>query len=186
MKGNMAALEHVRSTPLLYAILIQGACISDPELEGANLESTEQAVGVGWTNYTSDGYAPIQCDSASLVSDVAITGRYADNIRLYCTPTSGTLSTQGWSGWFSEDTSPNNALCNSGTWMTGLACSGSYCDNLSIQCSVVSGVTQGLCYWTGEISEEGHYMHFGGTYARGVKCLGAYCDRLSFYVCPSW
>jgi hypothetical protein len=186
MKGIMTALKHIVNMFLIGNALILGACISDIDTEDINLESTEQSVSQGWTYYTSDELAPIQCDSASLVSDVAITGRYADNIRLYCTPTSGTLGYQNWSNWFSEETSPNQAMCDSGRWMTGLACSGSYCDRLSIQCSDVGNVTQGFCHWTGEISEEGHYLHFGGSYARGVKCLGSYCDRLSFYVCPAW
>lgn len=182
----MATLKRTMNMFLLCNPLIYGACALDIDTEDVNLESTEQSVWQGWTDYTSDGLAPIQCDGGSLVSDVAITGSYADNIRLYCTPTSGTLSYQDWSYWFSEEGSRNYALCDSGNWMTGLVCSGSYCDNLSIQCSIVGNVTQGFCHWTGEISEEGHYLHFGGSYARGVKCLGAYCDRLSFYVCPAW
>jgi hypothetical protein len=152
----------------------------------ADIASTQQAVTLGWTAYTSEEYAPIVCDSASLMNSVQCSGSYCDNIRAYCQPTGGSVGPSSWSSYFSEE-STNYRYCASGYWVTGIACSGSYCDNISIQCTRIYNVSTLNCYWTGWVSEEG-----GGTlsfgyhyYARGVQCHGSHCDNKRFYVCQT-
>jgi hypothetical protein len=167
--------------------MILGACDLDAqglETEDVGLESTEQAVYSGWTPYTSDEYPPISCDGVSLMSSMQCTGRYCDNIRAYCAPSSGVRGGSYWTTYFSEEAT-NWRTCNPGAWVTGLSCTGDYCDNVSLQCTYISNITARGCYWTGSVSEEGGgYLNFGsGYYARGAMCNGSYCDNMRFYVC---
>src|SRR5689334_20262445 len=86
--------------------MISGACGIDDrglDAEVADLASTEQAVYSGWTAYTSDEYPPLSCDGASLITAVQCTGRYCDNIRAYCEPSSGVRGGSTWTSYFSEE-----------------------------------------------------------------------------------
>ena len=147
---------------------------------------TKYSVTIGWTAYTSEEYAPIVCDSGSLMNSVQCSGSYCDNIRAYCQPTGGSVGPSSWTSYFSEE-SPNYRYCASGYWVTGIACTGSYCDNISIQCTRIYNVSTLNCYWTGWVSEEsGGTLSFGyHYYPRGVQCNGSNCDNKRFYVCQT-
>lgn len=157
--------------------------LGDEEAE-EDIASTEQALYSGWTAYVSEEYAPIGCDSGSLMSAVQCTGAYCDNTRAYCQPTNSVLGGSYWTSYFSEE-STNYRVCAGGYFVTGMACKGAYCDNLSLQCSYVSNHSATNCYWTGWVSEEGGgTLSFGnGYYIQGAQCSGAYCDNKRFYVC---
>ena len=152
--------------------------------ESTDVGSTQQAVTVGWTPYTSEEYPPIICDSGSLMNRVQCSGSYCDNIRAYCQPSGGTTGASTWTSYFSEE-STNYRYCSSGYWVTGIACQGSHCDNISLQCTQIFGVSTIDCHWTGWISEEsGGTLSFGSSYyPRGVQCHGSKCDNKRFYVC---
>lgn len=176
---------------MLASALTLSACAADAseiddatDGEEANVASTQEAIYSGWTPYTSEENPPIICDNASLMSAVQFSGRYSDNVRAYCSPTSGTLGSSYWTSYFSEE-GTNYRFCDWGYWVTGLSCTGGYCDNVALQCSYIGNVTATSCYWTGWMSEEnGGYLGFGaGYYMRGAQCSGSNCDNMRFYVC---
>ena len=149
------------------------------------IATTQQAVSLGWTGYTSDEYPPIVCGGSSLVHQFQCTGPYCDNIAAYCQPSGGTPLDSYWTDYFSEE-GANSRFCNFGDWVTGFACSGPYCDRVSLECTSfinVHGPTN--CHWVGPVSEEnGGILQFGSTfYATGARCEGAYCDNMWFWVC---
>jgi hypothetical protein len=180
--------------------LVLGACGAEPlsqeqsvdnggatgESAGAEIANTQQAISIGWTAYTSEEYAPIVCDSGSLMNQVQCQGSNCDNIRAYCQPSGGTVAASYWTSYFSEE-GTDYRYCNAGYWVTGISCTGDYCDNISLQCTRINGISAINCYWTGWMSEEGGgVLAFGYKYyPRGVQCDGDYCDNKRFYVCQS-
>ena len=161
----------------------EGDEISGGAVESEDIAEAQEAIVSGWTAYTSEEYPPVNCDGTSLVSQARCSGKYCDNIGLYCTPTGGTAGGATWTSYFSEE-GTNYRYCGAGSWVTGVACTGKYCDNISLQCRSVTG-TPVNCYWTGWMSEEnGGTLSFGaGYYARGVQCSGSYCDNKRYYAC---
>src|SRR5690242_8019911 len=100
----MINITHAPHRLLICSTMILGACELDGrgmDPEDADLASTEQAVYSGWTPFTSDEYPPITCDGVSLMSAVQCTGRYCDNIRAYCTPSTGVRGSSYWTSYFS-------------------------------------------------------------------------------------
>lgn len=67
-----------------------------------------------------------------VVTGLAASGKYSDNIELLCSPLSFSSghgwSSCKWTGWFSEEAGYN--YFPAGYYATGVQCSGSYCDNL--------------------------------------------------------
>jgi len=152
--------------------------------QGADISSTQQAVTVGWTPWTSEEYPPIVCDSGSLFNAVQCSGSYCDNTSAYCQASGGSVGPSSWTSYFSEE-GTNYRYCPAGYWVTGLACRGNYCDDISLQCTRIYSISEANCYWTGWVSEEGGgYLSFGSRYyARGAQCNGSNCDNKRFYVC---
>jgi hypothetical protein len=149
-----------------------------------DIGTAEQAITNGWTPYTSEEYAPIGCDSGSLMNRVQCSGSYCDNIRAYCVPTGGSLGISEWTPYFSEE-GTNKQTCPVGYWVTGLDCLGEYCDSVSLECTQINGISAKDCHWTGSVSEEnGGTLNFGSNYyMRGAECSGSFCDNLRFYIC---
>ena len=154
------------------------------ESDGAQIGAARQAISQGWTNWTSEEYPPIGCDSGSGMTDFQCRGSYCDDIRAYCGSTGGTVGSSYWTSPFSEEGSAK-AVCSSGYWVTGMSCTGRYCDNVALQCTALGGISEKNCYWTGWVSEEnGGTLSFGtGYFMRGARCSGRYCDNMSFLVC---
>ncbi|WP_437505714.1 hypothetical protein [Sorangium sp. So ce1099] len=158
----------------------------EADIEEADIGSTQQAVSSGWTGYTSDEYAPIHCDSGSLMSAVQCKGDYCDDIRAYCKPTRGTLGHTYATDYFSNE-GTNERICSSGYWVTGMTCRGAYCDDISLQCSYISAFSRRNCHWTGWMSNEGDgkLSFASGYYMAGAECSGDYCDKKRFYICQT-
>ncbi|WP_437287598.1 hypothetical protein [Sorangium sp. So ce406] len=178
---------------MLAGALALGGCVasaegSDAETPGdeADIGSTEQALFWGWTHYTSEEFAPILCDSGSLLAAVQCKGDYCDNIRAYCEPAGGNIGHTYATDYFSEE-GTDFRYCNYGYWVTGITCRGDYCNDISLQCSQISNFSQTNCYWTGWVSEEGGgTLSFGsGYFMAGAQCDGDYCDSKRFYVCQA-
>jgi hypothetical protein len=136
-----------------------------------------------WTGYTSEEYPPARCHQGGIMSGVACTGGYCDNMALLCSQTSYPYALRFWSPYISEE-APNSYICPSGGFITALDCNGGYCDNLAVECTPLVNRGRRACYWTGSISEEGAELIFpAGYYAAGLRCTGRYCDNVAFYVC---
>ncbi|WP_437832052.1 hypothetical protein [Sorangium sp. So ce1153] len=156
----------------------------DAETTAEEVGTAADAITNGWMPETSDGWAPIACDSGNAISAFRCRGSDCDNIKGYCSSL-GTYNTSTyWTTYFSEE-STNWRTCNAGDFVTGFACTGSYCDNVSLQCSHLNGKTWGDCYWSGFISEEnGGMIYFPPDYyIAGAKCDGDHCDNMAFYYC---
>jgi hypothetical protein len=136
-----------------------------------------------WTGYTSEEYPPVRCHQGGIMSGVACTGRYCDNMALLCSQTYYSYALRFWSPFISEE-APHSYICPSGGFLTALACSGRYCDNIAVECAPLVNRGRIACYWTESISEEeGELIFPAGYYAAGVSCTGRYCDNVAFYVC---
>ncbi|MGK3976447.1 hypothetical protein WMF38_32670 [Sorangium sp. So ce118] len=181
-------------------LLMVAGCMASPVDSASDVDAdidsdaeTAEEVGTaadaitnGWMPETSDGLAPIACDSGNAISGFRCRGSDCDNIKGYCMSL-GTYNTSTyWTTYFSEE-STNWRTCNAGDFVTGFACTGSYCDNVSLQCSHLNGKTWGNCYWSGFISEEnGGMITFPPDYfIAGAQCEGDHCDNMAFYYCQA-
>lgn len=168
-----------RRPPRPSALRLLGALVVAGLLLLAPLESFADF----WTGYTSEEYPPVRCHQGGLMSGVACTGRYCDNMALLCSQTSYAYALRFWSPFISEE-APNSFICPNGGFITALDCNGRYCDNLAVECAPLVNRGRTACYWTAAISEEGAELLFpAGDYAAGLRCTGRYCDNVAFYVC---
>jgi hypothetical protein len=187
----------------LGALLIAGCGDMDGSGSPGKDDSIETRTGAivdGWTGWFSDAPGSVQIsgtcgwDSAAITA-AACSGRYCDNMNLYCetlpagfTPAPGEL---WWSPNYISDENPAGVSCPSGYILHAIAVTGSYADNLKINCAPMTYPPQGSnCKWMPFFSEEQGTQHFNYTVqsyapavADGVKCSGSYCDNLSFHVC---
>jgi len=178
----------------------EDVALSVEELEredNTTVTETAQAAAIHvryWTRWVSEEYGgpPAYCQASNEGAvGAACSGRYCDNVRLYCEtfPYGITLdsNTRYWTGFFSEEIKgprlgtlegwyplyeQNTEVCNGGSTggiVQGMRCSGSYCDNISLKCAVpvrwVNGVrdpaTMKNCAWSGWYSEEQGSKDFG-------------------------
>ncbi|RYZ56386.1 MAG: DUF946 domain-containing protein [Proteobacteria bacterium] len=142
-----------------------------------------------WTPSTSDENgenSPARCDNG-LVTGLACSGRYCDNVSLQCSDNQATEG-RDWSPYFSEENN-EGYTCPNGEFIQSVRCSGKFCDNVSVRCAKALEVESdpNSCYWRPGVSEEGGgKTEFGtGTHLRGLRCRGKYCDALETYVCPT-
>src|SRR4051812_11593227 len=97
-------LTHLKSALVMASLSLAGAlalvgCVADTngseDSQSHEDEATHNAVGeptaeaagavqFGWTQETSDELPPIACDSGALITHVKCTGRYCDNISMFC------------------------------------------------------------------------------------------------------
>lgn len=166
------------------ATAIEDSESTESEPTDENVGSAQQATSNGWTAFTTDGAPPIYCDPGNLITHVHCTGRYCDNIQVYCQPTAGGTAVATRPTNYFTDGSPA-MVCNSDEWVTGLGCTGDYCDNVQLQCTRITGASKGSCVWTGWVSEEyGGYLVFPtGYYMVGAQCSGDFCDNMRFQIC---
>jgi hypothetical protein len=141
-----------------------------------------------WTGYTSEETPPLTCGHGQVVQGLDCTGKYCDNVALYCTNTGRATGWGTWLPYFSEEGSgaANEGHCAAGDmWMTGLGCSGSYCDNVSMQCSQMIGSWTGGCLWSPQwySEEQAPFYAPHGYYIKGIKCGGSYCDNMRYLYC---
>jgi hypothetical protein len=186
--ASLASVFLVGSTLILGGCGAEAPGASEDESvsdETVELGTTEQAVYIGWTAYTSEERAPIGCDGGSLPTQAQCSGSYCDNMRLNCQDSGAYRGGSYWTPYFSDNGIPVFRLCDPGYWMTGLACTGQYCDNLSLQCTYMSGISPKNCFWSGWHSEENTgLLNFGpGVYPTGAWCRGDYCDDIKYYLC---
>lgn len=136
-----------------------------------------------WSHSTSDGHPPADC-YPGLVSGIRCSGRYCDDMSLFCDYAVSTTDVGTFGAGFSDENGPY--VCPEGQVVTGLACSGDYCDDVYLKCSSVS-VELKDCVWKNPVSEEGGgTLQFGeGIYLKGMQCDGSYCDDVSAYVCAA-
>lgn len=85
-----------------------------------------------WTSFFSEegsGTADERiCAWGEFVTGIACNGRYCDNLSLLCTEAIGRgIADCQWSGWYSEESGPFQALA--GRYIVGVECNGSYCDD---------------------------------------------------------
>lgn len=139
-----------------------------------------------WSTYTSEEYPPLTAANGQLISAMACTGSYCDNVYLgYQTVAGVNYTTNSWTTYFSEE-GANSRVCGGNSFMTGISCQGNYCDNVSLQCTAVTGKTKGTCKWMPWFSEEQEYSYLdAGYYAAGLACLGSNCDDFSIYACQA-
>jgi hypothetical protein len=182
----MKSFQLFMNALLLCTTMTATACVA-PEDEQA---STEQDISAGWTPSTSEELPPVFCDGSSLVAAAQCTGRFCDNVSLFCKQTqtaAGVPVQRGVSSAtpFFSDEGGGQQICVTGSWVTGMQCTGRFCDNVSLTCTEFTNVNAINCHWTGPVSEEnGGTLDFGaGFYARGAKCTGSFCDNMSYFVC---
>lgn len=104
------------------------------------------AKGVWIGPFSEEGSGYRMCPQNYLVIRIKCTGRYCDNMRLYCVPfkTSSIYqvdkSSQGWRSFYSEeqDGLRSNYKCAGGYFVNGIACQGRYCDNIKLHCVKVT------------------------------------------------
>jgi hypothetical protein len=196
----MPALENVTIAKCSFAavLLCQGllsaGCGAPPEPDEAAAAAGDVDVGGqgadqlrSWTGYTSEESPPLTCAHGQAVQGLDCTGRYCDNVSLYCTSTGRATGWGTWLPYFSEEGSGSadegHCVAND-MWMTGLGCSGKYCDNLSMLCSQMVGSSTGTCWWSAWYSEEqAPYYAPNGYYVKGIECDGSYCDNKRYRYC---
>jgi hypothetical protein len=183
------------STFVVSAALLSGcvADTTDPQDEVAGEESiatADEALVGAWTPFTSDEDWPlgVSCIGQSMINQVQCTGRYCDNVRLYCAVPDGgdqPLFLHRLLHSFSDE--GGNGMCDANEWVTSFGCSGRYCDNIWLTCTNMGAITPTNCHWTPYVSEEnGGTLDFGpGFFATGAQCSGNYCDNMRFYVCQT-
>jgi len=127
------------------------------------------------------------CPDQKAVYGMQCTGRYCDNIYLFCEniPSSAVLSpSRRWyTPWFSEENSGRGS-CETGPYgvpglITGVECAGRYCDNMRLECAALDIGTIWMPDWAPvfSFSEEQPAQLFNGPAIR-LACFGRYCDRL--------
>jgi hypothetical protein len=157
---------------------------------GAMLASVVRADS-GWMPPFTDGLGDVNCPTSQRIEATHCTGRYCDNIELYCGSVSSPYGPIELEIYFSDEAdaatcsfSPENDPNN---WLvlTGMGCTGDYCDNMHIICRrPASGSTLSSCAWTPWVSEEGGgYNLFWDKSARAAQCSGDYCDAMRYLVC---
>ena len=138
-----------------------------------------------WTGvWFSEETPPSTCPTNNLVTGVACSDWWCNNMQLECNPTT-TLGGSWWTSWFSEE-GTNYRICEGNGYVSGMACQGFWCDNLSLQCTATnSNPAPHLCTWSGWFSEEDAPFYAPvGTAIKGAQCNGGYCDQLRYYYCP--
>jgi hypothetical protein len=191
----------------LLATVALSACVgtgdeasfsADPASEG-EISSTSSAVVDSWIGPFSeeDGMNAGGCGTANVaVTRALCTGKYCDNISLYCekVPAGTSLAPGFGTPWISEESDEwgdrNVAYCEApGTGtingiMNGILIEGQYADDIALHCGRVKTGTLTNCSWTGWTSEEDGVLDFGnGRFAAGVACRGKYCDQMRYYTC---
>ncbi len=138
-----------------------------------------------WLGWTTDGSSPIECAGRYLSGGFRCSGRYCDDVNLYCRSQGFNQATSWWTDYFSEE-DPGGRVCDGNGFVTGIRCTGRYCDNMSLRCSQPdNGGIRRECFWTSYLSEEngGTFVAPEATYIAGMKCGGRYCDNVQFYLC---
>jgi hypothetical protein len=197
----MSALEKITLAKWSFAAMLLSpgyllaGCEAPSELDGdAAVPDDVGNDGAGddqlraWTGYTSEETPPLTCGHGQVVQGLDCTGKYCDNVALYCTNTGRATGWGTWLPYFSEEGSgaANEGHCAAGDmWMTGLGCSGSYCDNVSMQCSQMIGSWTGGCLWSPQwySEEQAPFYAPHGYYIKGIKCGGSYCDNMRYLYC---
>ena len=201
-KDRTAMFTSLKSALIVASLSLAGTlalvgCVADATqddddaLAGTGAEESvgtaeEAATSNNWTPITSDGLAPLACDSGNLMTNVRCTGRYCDNISTYChTDGIGVAGANTWTSYFSDEHGENK--CKADEWVTSISCTGNYCDNVALQCTKLQSpyVVHNSCMWTGWVSEEyGGQLNFPpGYYMAGAQCSGSFCDNMRFWVC---
>lgn len=185
----MRLLIYGRSWVYRCALIPFALTLATCEMEAGDtyldVDSVEQALTSHWSNWTTDGLPPLNCENGSLVSGARCRGRYCDDVSFKCEQDDLVLQNSIWTDHFSEEGS-NQRICSGDGFVTGLWCTGKYCDNVAINCTHYKHLKRGgQCYWSHSISEEngGTYEFPQSMYLAGVRCEGRYCDNLSFYLC---
>lgn len=104
------------------------------------------AMGVWIGPFSEERSGYRMCPQNYLVVRIKCTGRYCDNMHLYCVPFKASSiyqvdkSSQGWRSFYSEeqDGLRSNYKCTGGYFVNGIACRGSYCDNIKLHCVKVT------------------------------------------------
>jgi hypothetical protein len=150
-----------------------------------DLAAALDPMAFAWTgSWFSEETPSSTCPNSQLVTAVACSGSYCDNMQIGCHG-SYPLGAPTWTSWFSEE-GTNWRTCSGSSYVSGMDCSGSFCDNISLECSP-TGTTpaSNTCAWSGYFSEESPpYFAPAGTAIKGVQCNGSNCDNKRYYVCP--
>ena len=150
----------------------------------------------------SEETPPAVCDPGAFVTGIKCTGKYCDNIRIFCSsPRNIVSASANWTRWVSEETNDEGVKgfrsCPGQSYIAGLACNGKYCDKISLYCvqNTSKKFRTKSCKSdrknTKNVSEEQGKRMFNEAYggdgslvvAHGVFCSGGYCDNKSFNVC---
>ncbi len=140
-----------------------------------------------WSQWTTDGSAALQSDSAFLTRGIRCSGRYCDDVSLLNAESGYQHTNSWWTDSFSEEGN-NERICANNGFVTGLQCSGSYCDSIALRCSQLNNNNvRKSCYWSGNVSEEsgGKFIAPQSMYIAGMRCSGRYCDNKQMYLCQA-
>lgn len=181
----------------LLASLFVCACAvtgDEPEVR-ENIEVAREAITVRVGPISDESsHNRDRCPLNQGIFGMQCTGRYCDNIYLYCDrlPANVTLDYEHqWrTDWFSEE-SPNSwGWCDSGNFhplpgepglpgiVTGIACSNDYCDNMQLECTALK--TGHFTTWaTGATFSDEDVAKFWSSPLVGLGCTGRYCDNLT-------
>lgn len=187
------SIAGIVATGLTALLLSAQVALADPAERDAPAPNTAATTDVGalyptyFSGYTSDEYPPVTASNSYLVSAMACSGAYCDNVALGYEYLAGANHTSNyWTPYFSEE-GTNYQICSGNSFMTGIACKGGYCDNITLQCTYISGKTKsGTCYWSAYFSEEQGVQYIPpGYYVDGVQCSGSNCDNKRMRYCPA-
>lgn len=195
----VAARKHIGwAIMTLFGLFALGLVTSG--VDAQEIERIDQALVSGWTNETTDGLPPVQCQGR--VGGVSCSGKYCDNVALFCRDAVGATGDSNWDDYFSEEgnnialpdwqipaggiSGPfNGSFCPGTSWVSGISCSGRYCDNISLDCTDMPDVHVTSCRWTTRSfsEEEGAVVFPENEILGGVACFGKYCDNKKYYLC---
>jgi len=126
------------------------------------------------------------CVGQKAIYGMQCTGRYCDNVYLFCEDVPSFISLNSdvrWrTSWFSEESSLYTS-CATGPGgvqgvITGVACAGSYCDNMQLECTAIrtGRINTSYSYTIGFSEEEPAQLWNRPAWA--LSCSGRYCDKL--------
>ncbi|HPE58915.1 MAG TPA: hypothetical protein PLB10_01150 [Thiolinea sp.] len=153
-----------------------------------------------WTSsFSEEGQASQTCANGSALRGIQCSGRYCDNLSLYCGDRIGNTRNSWWARYISEENrngrdtvngvvvrvNDNMQRCSTNGYITGMRCNGDYCDNISLLCTQFSNRSPGNCSWSPWISEEngGRLVFAQNRHAVAMECRGGYCDNKRFLIC---
>lgn len=169
---------------LLSLSLAASACGDMDELaaeEEEQIETRSSAI-VSATPWFSEEQSAVYCPQGTAMMGIRCSGRFCDNVSMYCDDYPGLTGASYWTTYFSEEGS-NYRACANDEVVTGMQCAYRFCDRIRFRCTRTTQ-SLGSCAWSGQISEENSpLIGSSGRFVQGISCRGSYCDNKQLLYC---